>query len=386
VFRKVKITAIICICPFLIFFVVDWLFPLPVERLSPEQSTRIFDMKEQPLRFFLGDNQQWHFKVSIDKISNDFLQSLIISEDKHFYEHFGINPFSIVRAAWGNLNSGRIISGASTISMQLARLMDPSSRTIGNKIKEAFRAVQLELKYSKEEILEYYINIAPFGRNFVGLDSASYFFFGKNASQLTISESALLISLLKSPNKHDPIKFPKIASEARQLVLKRLFDEGLINKTDYSISINRSLPVKLKAIPNKAMHFSRDIKQQFVGEGHNIYTTLNSNIQKAANRVVNLHINTLKNIGIHNVAIVVLDNTSGEIKAMVGSADFYNQKYQGQINGSLIRVSPGSTLKTFLYTSLIDRGLLLPKSYVLDIPTDFTGYRPRNHDECAKQS
>lgn len=204
------IIALFILIPIILFLILDKLFPLDLKKLYPEFSQIIRYRDGTIARVFLTSDDKLRIPVSLDNLKEDVIKVLIASEDKRFYYHFGIDPFAIIRALWSNIKKGRIVSGASTITMQIARMIERKPRTLKSKIIEMFRAIQLELRFSKRELLEIYLNLAPFGGNIEGIASASYSYYNKPPSQLSPLEMVTLLAIPKQPSKLRPDKLSLI--------------------------------------------------------------------------------------------------------------------------------------------------------------------------------
>ena len=359
---------------------LDRLFPFPVERLEAPAATRVLDRDGKPLRFFLAADGMWRFPLSLSEVSPDLTAALIDSEDRHFYLHPGINPLSVMRALWINVRHGRIISGASTIPMQVARLADPRPRTLGAKIVEALRALQLCWHHPKEKILLWYVNLAPFGSNVVGVGAAAWHYFGKAPDTLSLGEIALLSVLPRSPTRYNPIRNPGLAREVRDRVLDRFAAHGVFDPARIAESKTRPLPNRRASVPQDAPHFSRWVRTR-LPETSVIRSSLDRRAQDITEALIRGRMEGLRRQAIGNAAAVVLDIRSREILAYAGSADFWDDTRQGQVDNALSRRSPGSTLKPFLYALAFDQGHLVPDSMLLDVPTDFAGYVPENYGQ-----
>ena len=373
-------STLILVGSFLLFLVLDFLYPFPTENLVKAPTVVVSDKDGNPLRFFLPKDKQWRFPVELKDVDPKLIQAVIESEDRWFYSHPGINPLAVARAFYTNIKSGQVILGASTIPMQIARLSDPKSRTLFAKANEAFRALQLKWYYEDSELLEIYLNIAPYGGNIEGVGAASYFYFGKTPRALEPHEIALLTVLPRSPTKYDPTRNPKIAHAKRNEVIDMLKSRGVFTSRQVASSFEKPVPVKRKSQPFKAPHFTEFIYSQFKNS-KNIQTTLDIWIQHLSDSIAKKHIGDLRAQGINNLAIFVIDNESRELKAMIGSNNFFEKNISGQVNNAISRRSPGSALKPFLYALALDQGLVIPDTYMLDIPTDFSGYVAENYDD-----
>ncbi|THB63380.1 MAG: penicillin-binding protein 1C [Desulfovibrio sp.] len=361
------------------FFLLDSWFPFPARTLAPQAATVVLDRDGEPLRLFLPQDDRWRFQVSIDEVSPLLIECFLASEDHAFERHPGVNPFAVLRAAFINLRELRVVSGGSTITMQVARLAEPKERTLAAKIVEAFRAVQLEREYSKEDILESYLNMTPYGGNIVGVGAASYFYFGTTPDKLTLEQCALLTVLPRSPNRFDPVRHPELAKAVRDDFLDQLANRGVFPREWTEAAKNQPLPESLRRPPMVAPHLAQWAVDEY-GRQPRLHTTIDRYTQLTVQAKLADRASWLRGLGLENAAVVVIDNETRELLAMAGSTDFFDDAHHGQINGALIKRSPGSALKPFLYALAMDQGHIVPQSILLDIPTEFAGYTPRNYD------
>lgn len=372
--------AILLVSPYLWFRALDWLFPFPWENLQRPPAVVVTDRYGEPLRFFLPPDDRWRFPVRLAELPPELPRALVASEDRRFWRHPGVDPAAVTRAAWSNLKAGEVVSGASTIPMQVARMAAPGPRTLASKVREAFRALQLERRFSKEEILELYLNLTPYGGNVEGVGAAAWFYFGKEAGSLSLGEIALLTALPRSPVRYDPTLHPEAARTARDRVLAQLAERGAFPRSEISEARQQPLPRSRRRPPFAAPHFAEYVSSQLPGEVR-IRGTIDRRVQEIAESQVAARIRELRDLGIGNAAVVVIDNETHAVRALVGSAGFRESFFQGQVNGAVARRSPGSTLKPFLYAMALDEGRVLPDSYLLDVPTDFSGYVAENYDD-----
>ena len=376
----IVIALTLVLSPWLWFFFLNLVFPFPWENLERPPAVVVLDRTGAPLRFFLPADDRWRFPVKLSDLPPELPRALVASEDRWFYRHPGVNPIAIARAAWSNLRAGEVVSGASTIPMQIARMAEPGPRTISSKLRESFRAFQLERRFSKDELLEIYLNLTPYGGNVEGIGTAAWFYFGKEPDQLSLGEIALLTALPRSPGRYDPTLHPKAALEARDRVLAQLTDRGVFPREEIENARQVPVPRTRRKPPISAPHISEQVKALLPGEPR-IQTTIDRRLQTIAEEQVVHRIRELRDQGIGNAAVVVIENGTHAVRALVGSAGFQETYFKGQVNGALARRSPGSTLKPFLYALALDQGRVLPDSYLLDIPTDFSGYVAENYDD-----
>ena len=392
-----------------VFFVAaNWFFPLPKARLYPPASPIVLDRDGEWLRAFLAADGMWRMpEVVTDSAQNSpyanvkrenlkegisplLHQAMLTSEDRWFYYHWGINPVSITTALYDNLTAGKVVRGGSTITMQLARLMEPKDRNVPNKLFEMFRALQLELTYSKSEILTFYFNMLPYGGNIVGTAAASRFYFNKPQHLISLGEAALLAAIPNSPERLRPDRFPENARKAREKILNRLLLHRQISKQQWREALHEPIPTKRYPLPFKAPHLARMLvrgKRQSTEPitDNRIYTTIDAKVQETALRILREYLDTsFASVVRHRLpstgAVVVMDTQSRQVLAMVGSHDFFDREASGQINGTLAPRSPGSALKPFVYALAIEQGLVTPETLLFDVPVTYAGYEPVNYD------
>lgn len=373
------VSLLFCGLAYLSFTLFDWLFPFPFATLHHQPATMVTDREGTPLRIFLPPDEQLRMPVSLQEVAPVFLQTLIASEDRWFYSHPGINPLAIIRALVTNLRHGRVVSGASTISMQIARLAEPKPRTVWAKGQEMFRALQLEQRFSKPELLELYVNLTPYGGNIEGIAAATMVYFGKTPAQLSLGEAALLSVLPRSPNGYSPVRNSQTARVVRDRALQQLLRLRVFSPQAIADAQRHPVQVPTWRPPFIAPHFSQLVMDRLPRKAR-ILTTLDQRLQQLVETQVTTRITALRTHGIHSASVVVIENDSRAVRALVGSPDFFSTTTQGQVNAATARRSPGSTLKPFLYAMAMDSGRIIPDSYLLDIPTDFAGYVPENFD------
>ena len=360
------------------FRVLDARFPFPHEALAPAPARVVVAEDGTPLRVFLAPDGMARWRVPLGEVSPKLVRALVASEDRFLGWHPGVNPLAIARAALANLRAGRVVSGASTVPMQLARLVEPRPRTWRAKIVEAFRAHQLVRAHSSERLLEAYLDLAPFGGNLEGVGAASWSWFGKAPGELSLGEAALLTALPRAPAAYDPRRHPETARRARDRVLGQLAARGVFPRSEVERAKRQPVPTAWQATPFLAPHFARWAAQQ-AGEAR-VATTLDVALQERAETIVADAVRELRRSGIGNAAVVVLENETRAVRAWVGSADFFDAERPGQVDGALARRSPGSTLKPWLYAQAFAKGLAIPETMVLDVPVDYAGYLPENYD------
>ena len=353
--------------------------PLLLHRLpsldSAQQFARVVtDRHGRPLRAFPDDQGVWRYPVSLAQVSPHYLKALIQYEDRWFWHHPGINPFAILRASWQNLRCGCVISGGSTLTMQVARRLFPHRKTLSGKLTQALRALQLEWHVSKEQILTLYLNYAPMGGVIEGVEAASRLYLDKPAAELSLAEGALLAVLPQAPSRLRPDRHPQRALAARDKVLKRLLDFDQISSAEYSLAQLESLFAYQPHTPQSAPLLSRALIQQ--SQQSVIQTTLDADLQFELETLLAQEIRRFPKH--HSAAILVLDNHTQEIRAYLGSADFRSHNRFGHVDMVHASRSPGSTLKPFIYALALDDGLIHGASLLRDVPRLRQAYRPDN--------
>jgi penicillin-binding protein 1C len=375
--------ALAVVCAALLFCAGLLWLPLPVAKLNAPQAYRFYDRDDALLQVIISDDGFYRLSVHTEQLPRLFIDALLLQEDQYFYQHPGVNPFAVIRAAGANLAAGQVVSGASTITMQLARMLERQPRTIAVKLQEMFRALQLEMRYSKDEILQHYLSIAPYGGNLEGVNAATYAYFGKPPRQLTPAQIALLVMIPKAPNQTRPDRHPDIAKKRRDALLGKMHDAGLIDNATYQRSIAEPVPSRRLAFPGRIPHLAWYLMARHPKQ-HVFHTTVDLNIQLRAEHIVRQYIDGLHQCGIHNASVVVLDSKTRELRAMVGSPDYFDRAHGGANNGATALRSPGSTLKPFLYGLAMDAGLIAEKTMLPDIPFSVAGYSPRNYSKTFR--
>ena len=363
----------------LVWQLASALFPFPHEKLERPYGQIVYDRNGDLIRMFLASDGHWRFRAQLDQITPQLVDAIVASEDQWFRYHPGVNPVSVLRAALSNLRAGGIVSGASTIPMQIARLMEPRPRNFQSKLLEALRALQMSRLYSKDELLEIYLNLTPYGGNIEGIRAASYFYFGKKPDRLSWAETALVTTLPRSPVSYDPTRNLELSTRARDRVIAQLRGKGIISPSQARTASSPRLPDHKQKQPLRAPHFAEMVRRQNP-RSQELHTTLDLEIQRAAEFQIDSRKAQLRRQGIGNVAVVIIENETRKVVALVGSAGHSDSAYQGQVNGATARRSPGSALKPFLFALAYDRGLIVPDSPLLDVPYDYAGYVPKNYD------
>lgn len=417
----------------LLLFAVLTSAALAVIRFWPRQplaarissSTAVFDRQGRLLRLTLADDQQYRLWTPLQQVSPEFIEALLLHEDRHFHRHFGLNPAALARAAFSTY-SGNARVGGSTITMQLARLMyGLNTRTVGGKLVQIARAIQLELCYSKHDLLEAHINLMPYGGNVQGVGTASLIYFGKSAQRIGLAEALTLVLIPQSPARRTPNgDEPADLRAARERLFAR-WNEAHPDTAHQYVSVPLRYG-RLSDLPFAAPHFTDRVladaangvrqvstasqadvppfpsrketidavaAKQFRARAepsgqHDsttrraqiLETTLDLPLQRLTERVIASYVREQHEIGIHNAAALLVDHRDMSVRAMVGSADFRSAVIAGQVNGTLAKRSPGSALKPFIYALAIDQGLIHPLTVLKDAPTAFGSFSPENFD------
>jgi penicillin-binding protein 1C len=341
--------------------------PLPTGYLEKDYSTLHVDAGGNLLRLSLSSTDKYRLKLPLTAMSGELVKGFVTFEDKYFFRHPGVNPWSLVRAAARNARSGRVVCGGSTLTMQLAKLMEPKRRTVGAKVFEMVRAVQLELMYSKNEILEMYLNSVPMGGNIEGVGAASYLYFGKNPRSLSPAEAALLVAIPKAPGRLRPDRYPERAEAQRRRVFARVSGGRAAPPLT-------TFPAGRFPNPHGAPHLLA--RMRGVGSPVKRYL-LDPDVQEFCEAGLARAVGRLR--GVRNGAVMVVDNKTMAVLGYVGSPDFGDGR-GGQVNGAAVLRSPGSLLKPFLYALAVDRGVVTPRRVVYDIERNYDGYVPSNFE------
>lgn len=368
--------ALIALCTFAAFLVANALFPLPSPR---PYSLVVEDRNGKFIQAFRASDGIWRLRTSPDEIPERLKAMLLAKEDRWFYYHPGINPAAILRAVAQNAVSGRRMSGASTITMQLARMIEPKQRTYSGKLLEMFRALQLEWKYSKDELLGMYLSTVPLGGNIEGLRSASLFYYQTPLERLNIAH---LIDLILVPNDPNGLR-PDTRGDA--LFASRLRHASTWQAMGY-LSLDDSMSIwstpaaaTRTSLPREAPQFASRIRTLRQAEP-DVRSSLDLDLQHQVASLLAQHLRMWKRIGVNNGAVLVVDNATREIRAYVGTGDFSDEACGGQVDGIRALRSPGSTLKPFLYALEMEKGLLTPHTMLLDTPYDAEGFYAENYD------
>lgn len=359
------------------FFLADHLFPLPG---FGQSSRQVYASDSSLLHLSLSPDQKWRLKSRPGDISPSLKKVILFREDRWFYYHPGLNPLAVVRAMWQNMTAMHRVSGASTLTMQVARLMERRPRTLRSKLIEVFRALQLEWYYSKDEILAFWIDNVSFGGNIEGIRAASLLYYGCEPGVLSHAQLATLLVIPNNPVYLRPRRDNERLKEERDRWLHRLAQGGLMTPEALQDALAEPLTMRRREAPRDIPHLARYLQHRFP-EAESLFTFINPATQHAVVEIVANASRSLRCKNIGNVAVVVMNNATGAVEAYVGSAGFDDYQYQGQVDGLRAVRSPGSSLKPFLYALAFDRGMLTPLMTLNDVPSDFAGYTPENYDQ-----
>jgi penicillin-binding protein 1C len=352
--------------------------PPPLQQ-ARQVSTTIVDRNGKLLRAYAMADGRWRLPVGARTgVDPGYIKLLLAYEDRRFYTHGGVDPLALGRAAFQLVSRGHIVSGGSTVTMQLARLMEPRrERSVYAKLRQVVRALQIERVLNKDQILDLYLALAPFGGNLEGVRAASIAYFGKEPKRLSVAESALLVALPQSPETRRLDRYPELARTARDRVLDRMVEDGRVSVEDAAQAKATPVPRLRKPMPILAPH-SADQAIATVKDADVIALTLDSSLQKvlealARDRAIALGPNI-------SVAIIAVDNESGDVLARIGSPDYFDERRAGQVDMTRAVRSPGSTLKPFIYGLAFEDGFVHPESLIDDRPIRFGSYAPENFD------
>jgi penicillin-binding protein 1C len=370
--------AVVCVSVFAAYHAaIAWLGPPPLAA-ARVSSKLVLDRNGQLLRPFTTEDGLWRLPVSLDEVDPRYISLLLNYEDKRFYEHGGVDARALARAVWQFIRYRRPVSGASTLTMQTARLLDDRpTRSYFAKIGQVFRAWQLEATMSKREVLELYMRLAPFGGNIEGVRAASLAYFGKEPRHLTVAEAALLVALPQSPEQRRPDRDPAEADKARDRVIDRAADAGSISRAEADFAKQQALRRARYNFPALAPHLSERLA---ASSGEDVLRlTIDARLQEGAESVVARH---AENLGPRmSAAAMVIDHRTGEVLADVGSANYFDSSRNGSIDMTQAVRSPGSALKPIIYGLAFETGHAHPETLIQDRPVRFARYAPKNFDD-----
>jgi penicillin-binding protein 1C len=371
-----RLLTVITITTAFLFLLLNRIYPLP-DKI--EYSTVITDANGELINAFLTKDEKWRMKTELNEISLLLQKTIIAKEDKYFYYHPGINIFAVGRAFFNNLIHFKRTSGASTISMQVARALEPKRRTIGAKVVELFRAFQLEWKYSKNEILQLYVNLIPYGGNIEGVKAASLLYFRKNPDHLSLAEITALSIIPNRPSSLLIGKNNELIVQERNRWLKKFAAEKVFTTKEIEDALDEPLTAYRTTVPHYLPHLSYRLKK--CRQNNVIKTNILLNTQLKVEKLVEDYVRTLRLQNIRNAAVMIVDNKTNKIITYIGSGSFSDTADGGQVNGAAAIRQPGSTLKPLLYGLCMDEGLLTPKFIINDVPVNYSGYAPENYDQ-----
>ena len=367
------ILSVLFVCG--VLWLADVLDPLPLPK--DDMARVVLAQDGTPLWRFADHNGVWRYPIRIDQVSPYYLEALLGYEDRWFYQHPGINPLSIARAAWQNLSGGRVVSGGSTLSMQVARLLDPHPRTLRGKLRQVWRTAQLEWHLSKDEILTLYLNRAPFGGTLEGVAAASWAYLGKSPKNLSRAEAALLAVLPQAPSRLRPDRHPERAQAARDKILQRLQQFKVWPQAAITDALQERVWLAPRDEPSLAPLLARRLNT--ANSTAVIETTLDASLQR---RLEELLLGWRARLPERtSAAIIVVEHESMAVQAYLGSLDIQDAQRFGHVDMIQAVRSPGSTLKPFLYGLTLDEGLIHSESLLQDVPRHAGDYRPGNFSQ-----
>ena len=366
-FKFLKFLALFLALMVAIFLILDQIYPLNLDALKKDEAKILLDKNGEIINMKLSSDGIWRFHEQ--SFPNSLKQCVVLFEDRYFYYHFGVNFASIFRAFFHNLRSDNRI-GASTITMQVARMLEPSDRSYKNKIREIFRAFQLELHFSKDEILNLYLNLAPYGGNIEGAKAASFFYFGKELNELSYAQAALLSTIPKNPNKNRLDRVSNI-NALKNRVIKMLYKAKLIDLSAFKRAQAEPFKnVRIRAVVNASDYANVAFKNQISK------ASLDLNLQKDMLKILKDAMFSLKAKNANNAAAVVIDNKKMSVVAFIGSHD--ERARDGKNSALNMKRNTGSTLKPFIYSLALDSGLITPNSQLIDTQIYVNEYVPKN--------
>ena len=355
-------------------FALDRAMPPDLRSLG-ETSTLVVGRHGAVLRAFTNRGGVWRLPARVGQVDPLYLEMLLAYEDRRFRFHPGVDPAAVLRALGQWLEAGRIVSGASTLTMQTARLLMPRRRSLAGKLTGMLRALQLEGRHAKDEILSMYLTLAPFGGNLEGVRAASLAYFGKEPKRLTPGQAALLVALPQAPGTTRPDRFPQAAKAARDKVLLAMVRAGVLSEKRAHEAMEEAVPVRRRAMPFDAPHLARRLFAE-KPRARVIRTSIDRTLQRAVQKLVRHAAGALGRKA--TIAVLVVENRSRKIRAYVASSDFFDRARLGQIDMITAVRSPGSALKPFVYGMGFDDGIILPETIIADVPTRFGDYQPEN--------
>ncbi len=346
-------------------------------------SSVFVDQQGEPLRRLLANDSSYTQTCTLAEISPHFLRAIVLVEDKHFYSHKGVRISSLVRALFSNISSRKVVSGGSTITMQLAKMVYfHHKRHLWNKISEVFKALKFELHLKKEKILAEYVNRLPFGNMIYGVKEAARYYFDKDPSQLSLNQAIYLALIPKSPSRYNPKKHLHNLQTRWFKILNLFMKKNHISQDEFSRARQEGIEFGMREFPFMAPHFIDMLKERYLGEKipARVHTTINRNIQITVEGIIRAHLLRLRDFGVGSAAVVVINNHTHQVEGFVGSPDYFDDQMSGYVNLATALRQPGSTLKPFVYALALERGYtaatILPD---IQFPAK-GGFFPKNHD------
>ncbi|MBV8801365.1 MAG: transglycosylase domain-containing protein, partial [Gammaproteobacteria bacterium] len=375
-YKKISYASITCVLLFVSVWAIIFFLPTPPLLKEISFSKAIYDRNHHLLRLTLSQDEKYRFFVPLKDMPTDLKTATLLQEDQYFYWHYGVNYLSLIKGIWYTyiVHSRRI--GGSTITMQLARLrFGIQSKTIYGKLLQILYATQIEMHYNKKQILEAYLNLAPYGNNIEGVGAASLIYLNKPIQQLNLPEILTLAVIPQNPIQRAPQR------KKLQTVRNHLFSRWIIqHPQDKNKAFLMDLPLHMQsvhALPFLAPHFVNEILPT---NKSTVVTTLDLRYQNIVEKVTNHYLLRKTNLAVNNASVLLLDTRDMEIKALLGSANFFDKSIAGQIDATITKRSPGSTLKPFIYALALDQGLIHPNTILKDVPHHFGSYDPENFD------
>src|SRR5690554_1579420 len=379
---RIKISIVVA--AILLGMGIWWYFCLPTKLFDKPLSTHILDRNGQLLAARIANDGQWRFPEA-DSVPAKFEACIIAYEDRGFYNHLGFSPTAVIRAAWQNITTQEVVSGASTLTMQAMRMArSPKPRSVVQKMIEIAWATRAEWRYTKEEILNIYASNAPFGGNVVGLETASWRYFNKPSYALPWSESAVLAVLPNAPAMIYPGRNPAELLRKRNFLLLNLRDMGIISEEDYTLALLEDLPTTPLPLPSNANHLLATATKKHDGQA--IRSTIVRNLQNESTNILVRRLESLRANHIKHGAILIANTETGEILAYVGNGKSFGDNDATANDMITTPRSSGSILKPLLFGAMIENGSITPRRLIPDIPTQYSGFAPKNYDQSYSGS
>jgi penicillin-binding protein 1C len=376
--RLISYSALVAGLAVLGLVVIVMRTPMPEMSRLESRSQLVLSSSGEPLWGFLAPDGKWRFSMSTAGADPKFLRMLIAYEDKRYHSHRGVDFLALARACIEAVRSRGVVSGASTLTMQVVRLLEPKPRTFSAKLDQILKALKLERAYTKEEILGIYLTLAPYGGNVEGLRAASLIYFGKEPKRLSAAESALLTALPQSPEARRPDRHAEAARAARDRILTTLASRGLLEPTVTAFSMAEKVPLSARTLAFSAPHLAARARNLSPPNQEIIWTLIDRDLQTQVERIASRGVVGWDD-GV-NIAIVVIRNRDCSFAAYLGGVDFGADSRSGQVD--LVRAvrSPGSTLKPFIYALAFEKLIVHPETIITDQPIEIAGYQPENAD------